>query len=59
MGATPGMESFMNSINTGLSADNLWGAVATVAPLIITATLFAFGFGMFRRYQRKISKGKA
>ena len=54
-----GMQAFMTAINTGLSADALWGAVSSVAPLIITATLFAFGFGMFRRYQRKISKGKA
>lgn len=58
MGETASMQSFMTAINTGLSADALWGAVSTVAPLIITATLFAFGFAMFRRYQKKISKGR-
>lgn len=51
--------TFMDAINAGITAEALWGALVVVAPLIITATLFAFGFSMFRKYQKKISKGRA
>lgn len=51
-------QSFMDAITSGITAEALWGALVVVAPLIITVTLFAFGFNMFRKYQKKASKGR-
>lgn len=52
------MTSFMDAIMAGVTVDALWGALTVIAPLIILATLFGFAFSMFRKYQKKVSKGK-
>lgn len=52
------MSEFITSLNTGLSADNLWGAVASVSTLIITGVLFGFGYGLIKRIVNKIRRGK-
>lgn len=51
-------QGFMDAIMAGITVEALWGALTIVAPLIILVTLFSFGFGMFRRYQKKASKGR-
>ena len=51
-------QGFMDAIMAGITTDALWSALTTLAPLIILATLFGFAFSMFKRYQKKISKGK-
>lgn len=53
-----GMEAFITSLNTGLGADALWGAIAPVAPLIITFCLVGFGLYVLRKNIRKGTKGK-
>lgn len=52
------MTTFMDAIMAGITVEALWGALSVIAPLIILATLFGFAFSMFRRYQKKVSKGK-
>lgn len=52
------MSDFIDSLNTGLSADNLWGAVSAVSALIITGVLFGFGYGLIKRIVNKIRRGK-
>ena len=52
------MSTFISSLNTGLSADALWGAVSSVSALIITGVLFGFGYGLIKRIVNKIRRGK-
>ena len=52
------MTTFMDAIMAGITVDALWNALSVIAPLIILSTLFGFAFSMFRRYQKKVSKGK-
>ena len=52
------MTGFVTALNTGLSADAMWGAVTPLVPLIITVTLFALTFYVARRLTKKSSKGK-
>lgn len=48
--------TFMDAITTGITAEALWGALVVVAPLIITATLFAFGLQCSANTKRKLVK---
>lgn len=52
------MDTVVNTINTGLSQENLWGVVGSLAPLIITVTLFALGFFLFNRLIKKPTRQK-
>lgn len=58
METTTGMEAFISSLNTGLSADALWGAIAPIAPLIITFCLIGFGLYILRKNIKRGQKGK-
>lgn len=53
-----GMTEFISSLNTGLSATAMWGAIADAAPLIITLVLFALGFYIVRKLVKGAGKGK-
>lgn len=53
-----GMEAVMNTLNTGLSANALWGTVGSVVPFVITTTLFALGFYLVKRAINKAKKAK-
>ena len=44
------MSNFISSLNTGLSADSLWGAVSSVSGLIITGVLFGFRIRINQTY---------
>lgn len=52
------MSTFISSLNTGLSATAMWGAIADAAPLIITLTLFALAFYLVRKLVKGAGKGK-
>lgn len=58
---TTGMDDFVTALTGtgGITADALWGAVTDVAPIIIIAVLFAFGFKMVKKVVKGISNGKA
>lgn len=52
------MSEFIASLNTGLSAASMWGAIADSAPLIITLVLFALAFYLVRKLIKGAGKGK-
>lgn len=52
------MASFISALNTGLSATALWGAIADIAPLVITVTLFALGLYFVRKVTKRTGRGK-
>lgn len=54
-----GMGNVVGQLTTGMSADAMWTAVATVMPFVISIALFAFGYRMVRRVTKSGSKGKA
>lgn len=58
MSGETGMAAFISSLNTGLSATAMWGAIADAAPLIITLVLFALGFYVVRKLTKGAGKGK-
>lgn len=53
-----GAAAAASALNTGLSADAIWGAVNPFLPVIITVTLASFGIYMIRRITKKASRGK-
>lgn len=53
-----GMAAFISALSTALSADNLWGAVAPVAPLIAILVLFGLGMYVLRKNLKRGGKGK-
>lgn len=53
-----GMETFIQSINTGLGPTAVWGAVAEIAPYMITTFLIAVGYYVFRKVAKGGSKLK-
>lgn len=52
------MSTFISSLNTGLSATSMWGAISDAAPLIITLVLFSLAFYLVRRLVKGAGKGK-
>ena len=52
------MSTFISSLTTGLSADNLWGSIGDSAPLIIGLVLFALAFYLVRKLVKGAGKGK-
>lgn len=54
-----GMSTFVSAINTGLSMDAIWGAIAPIAPLIITLTLIAVTRYVINKNLGKTRGGKS
>lgn len=54
-----GMANVVSQLTTGLTADTLWTSVSSVMPLVISVTLFAFGFWLVKKIIKKIRTGKA
>lgn len=52
------MQNFVATLNEGLSADALWGAISPMAPVIIVLVLVSLGFYVARKNLRRASKGK-
>lgn len=53
------MENVVGQLTTGLTADTLWSSVSSVMPLVISITLFAFGFWLVKKIIKKVRTGKA
>lgn len=53
-----GMAAFWTSLQSSVSADQLWGILAGAIGFIAIAVLFSFGYRLVRRLVGGISKGK-
>lgn len=53
------MENFVTELTTGLSAANIWGAIAPVAGLILIVTLVAIGRRIINKNLSASKTGKA
>lgn len=53
-----GMAAFWTSLQSTVSADQLWGVLAGAVGFIGIAVLFAFGYRLVRRLVGGIGKGK-
>lgn len=56
-GAT-GMTAVITSLTTTLSADNLWGIVGNIVPILGISVLFGLGFYLVKRILNKVKKAK-
>ncbi len=56
--AVTGMDAVITSLTTSLSADNLWGIVGSVVPIIAISVLFGLGFYLVKRVLNKFKKAK-
>lgn len=57
-GAVTDMNTVVSSIGTSLSADNLWGIVGNIVPILAISVLFGLGFYLVKRILNKIKKAK-
>lgn len=56
-GAT-GMTAVITSLTTTLSADNLWGIVGNIVPILAISVLFGLGFYLVKRILNKVKRAK-
>lgn len=56
--AATGMDAVITSLTTALSAENLWGIVGSVVPIIAISVLFGLGFYLVKRVLNKFKKAK-
>lgn len=52
------MANVVTSIGTTVSADNLWGVVGSVVPILGISVLFGLGFYLVKRIMNKIKRAK-
>lgn len=57
-GAVTNMNTVVTSIGSSLSAENLWGIVGNIVPLLAISVLFGLGFYLVKRIMNKIKKAK-
>ena len=57
-GAVTNMNTVVTSIGSSLSADNLWGIVGNIVPLLAISVLFGLGFYLVKRIMNKIKRAK-
>lgn len=53
------MENFVGELTTGMSAGNIWGAIAPIAGLIVVVTLVAIGRRLINKNTNSIKTGKS
>ena len=53
-----GMEAVVSTLNTSLSANNIWGIIGNVMPFAVTLTLVGLGLYLINKYLRKARKLK-
>lgn len=53
-----GMDAVITSITTALSAENLWGIVGSVVPILAISVLFGLGFYLVKRILNKVKRAK-
>lgn len=56
--AVTGMSAVISSISTALSADNLWGIVGNIVPILAISVLFGLGFYLVKRIMNKVKRAK-
>lgn len=52
------MGNVITSIGTAVSADNLWGIVGNIVPILAISVLFGLGFYLVKRIMNKIKRAK-
>ena len=52
------MGNVVTTIGTTLSAENLWGVVGSIVPILGISVLFGLGFYLVKRIMNKIKKAK-
>lgn len=57
--AATGAQGVADTLNTSLTADAFWNALAPFMPVVITTTMVALGFYLIRKVIKKFSKGKS
>lgn len=53
------MANAVTAVSAVLNAEALWGEVSIIAPLIGAMAVFAFAWGIFKKFVRKVPKGKS
>lgn len=48
-----GMENVVSTLNTSLSAANIWAVIGNVMPFAVTLTLVGLGFYLINKYLKK------
>lgn len=56
--AATGMDAVITSITSALSADNLWGIVGNVVPILAISVLFGLGFYLVKRILNKVKRAR-
>lgn len=56
--AVTGMNTVVTSLTTAVSAENLWGIVGNVVPILAISVLFGLGFYLVKRILNKIKRAK-
>lgn len=56
--AATGMDAVITSITTSLSADNLWGIVGNIVPILAISVLFGLGFYLVKRILNKVKRAR-
>lgn len=56
--AAKGMDAVITSLTTSLSAENLWGTVGSVVPILAISVLFGLGFYLVKRILNKVKRAK-
>lgn len=57
-GGATGMTAVITSITTALSAENLWGIVGNVVPILAISVLFGLGIYLVKRILNKVKRAK-
>lgn len=57
-GGATGMNAVITSLTTTLSAENLWGIIGTIVPILGISVLFGLGFYLVKRILNKVKKAK-
>ena len=52
------MGNVITSIGNAVSADNLWGIVGNIVPILAISVLFGLGFYLVKRIMNKIKRAK-
>lgn len=55
--STTGQAGFVSALESGLTADALWGGITPFATLMITVIVFAFSYRIVRRLLKGTSQG--
>lgn len=52
------MADFVTALTTGITPAALWGALTSLAPIVVVMVIFSFGYYVVRRIIKGAGKGK-